>query len=112
MSNAGLLLGLIAVGVADGALLAALTALLVQRRRRRVVRFRPSVAAMAPIDYRTLMSLGGGPGVSDGVPMAVYDRVVRIAGWAWILSTGIIVGAGGLWPDRQGAIFAIHPGGP
>jgi diguanylate cyclase len=45
--------------------------------------------------------------VADGVPIAAYDRVVRIAGWAWILSTGILVAASGLWTDRQGAILAI-----
>ena len=107
MSNDGLLLGLIAVGVVDAALLAALVSVLVQRRFRRVARPRSAATSLAPIDYRTLTALGGETGAADGVPIAVYDRVVRIAGWAWILATGILVSTSGLWPDRQGAIFAI-----
>lgn len=107
MSNAGLVLGLIAVGVVDGVLVAAFAALLFQRRRQRAARPRPLVASLAPIDYRTLTSLDGDAGVADGVPIAAYDRVVRIAGWAWIISTGILVSSSGLWADRQSAIFAI-----
>jgi diguanylate cyclase (GGDEF)-like protein len=107
VSNAGLLLGLIAVGVADGALLIVLAGLLIQRRFRSAGRFRAATARLAPIDYRTLTTLDDDWGAADGVPIAVYDRVVRIAGWAWILSTGILVALSGLWPDRQGAIFTI-----
>jgi diguanylate cyclase (GGDEF)-like protein len=106
VSNAGLVLGLIAVGVLDGALLAAFAALLFARRRRSA---QPNAAAasLASIDFRALTSLDGDVGVADGVPIAAYDRVVRIAGWAWILSTAILVSTSGLWPDREGALFAI-----
>jgi diguanylate cyclase (GGDEF)-like protein len=107
VSNVGLVLGLIAVGVVDGVLLAALAAQLLLRPFRGASRPGPAVASLAPIDHRTLTALGGDAGVADGVPIAAYDRVVRIAGWAWILSTGILVSASGLWTDRQGTIFAI-----
>ena len=107
MSNAGLVLGLIAVGVVDGALIIALAAQLLQRRPGRASRPRPMVASFAPFGHRALTALDGDAGVADGVPIAAYDRVVRIAGWAWILSTGILVSASGLWTDRQGAILAI-----
>jgi diguanylate cyclase (GGDEF)-like protein len=107
VSNVGLVLGLIAVGVVDGVLLAALAAQLLLRPFRGASRPGPAVASLAPIDHRTLAALGGDAGVADGVPIAAYDRVVRIAGWAWILSTGILVSASGLWTDRQGTIFAI-----
>jgi diguanylate cyclase (GGDEF)-like protein len=107
VSNVGLVLGLIAVGVVDGVLLAALAAQLLLRPFRGASRPGPAVASLAPIDHRTLAALGGDAGVADGVPIAAYDRVVRIAGWAWILSTGILVSASGLWTDRQGAILAI-----
>lgn len=107
MSNTGLVLGLIAIGVVDGVLIAALAALLLQQRLRRAARPRPAIASLAPIDYRTLTALNGDAGVADGVPIAAYDRVVRIAGWAWILSTGILVLASSLWTDRQDAILAI-----
>lgn len=107
MSNVGLVLGLIAVGVVDGVLIAALAAQLLLRPFRGASRPRPAVASLAPIDHRTPTALGGDAGVADGVPIAAYDRVVRIAGWAWILSTGILVSASGLWTDRQGAILTI-----
>jgi diguanylate cyclase (GGDEF)-like protein len=106
VSNAGLVLGLIAVGVVDGALVAAFATLLLQRRRWNA-RHPAAGASLASIDFRALTSLDGGAGVSDGVPIAAYDRVVRIAGWAWILSTAILVSTSGLWPDRQGAVYAI-----
>ena len=106
MSNAGLVLGLIAVGVVDGALIAAFATLLFQRRRRNA-RPHPAPASLASIDFRALTSLDGDAGITDGVPIAAYDRVVRIAGWAWILSTAILVSTSGLWPDRQGAVYAI-----
>ncbi len=107
MSDAGLVLGLIAVGVVDGGLVAVLVALLLQRRSQRARRPRPAGASLGPIDYRTMAALDGDAGVSDGVPVGAYDRVVRIAGWAWILSTGILVSTSGLWADRQSAILAI-----
>ncbi len=106
MSNGGLVLGLIAVGVVDGALLAAFATLLLQRRRRNA-RPEPAASSLASIDLRALTSLDGDAGVADGVPIAAYDRVVRIAGWAWILSTAILVSTSGLWPERQGAVYAI-----
>jgi diguanylate cyclase (GGDEF)-like protein len=106
VSNAGLVLGLITVGVVDGALIAAFASLLFQRRRRNG-RPHPAASSLASIDYRALTSLDGDAGVADGVPIAAYDRVVRIAGWAWILSTAILVSTSGLWPDRQGAVYAI-----
>jgi diguanylate cyclase (GGDEF)-like protein len=107
VSDAGLVLGLISVGVVDGALMAALAALLLQRRLRRAARPRPAIESLTPIDFRTLAALDGDAGVADGVPIAAYDRVVRIAGWAWILSTGVLVCTSGLWADRQDAILAI-----
>ena len=107
MSNAGLVLGLIAVGVVDGVLIIALAAQLLRRRPGRVSRSRPMVASFVPLDHRALTSPDRDAGVADGVPIAAYDRVVRIAGWAWILSTGILVLASGLWTDRQGTILAI-----
>ncbi len=106
MSNAGLVLGLIAVGVVDGALLAVFAALLLGIRQRNAGPS-PTAASLAPVDIRALTALGRDASVADGVPIAAYDRVVRIAGWAWILSTAILVSTSGLWPDRAGAIFAI-----
>jgi diguanylate cyclase (GGDEF)-like protein len=107
VSYVGLGLGLIAVGVVDAALIVALAAQLLKLTFRPASGARPPVASLTPFDHRTLTALGGDAGVADGVPIAAYDRVVRIAGWAWILSTGILVFTSGLWTDRQGAILAI-----
>lgn len=107
MSNAGLVLGLVSVGVLDGVLMAVLAALLLQGQLPGVAPARPAVASAAPVDYRALTALDGESGLADGVPVAAYDRVVRIAGWAWILATGALVWVSGLWTDRQAAILAI-----
>src|SRR5450759_1492365 len=107
VSNVGLVLGLIAVGVVDGVLIAVLAAQLLLRPFRGASRPRPAVASLAPIDHRTLTALDGDARVADGVPIAAYDRVVLIVGWAWFLSTVVVVSASGLWTDRQGAILAI-----
>jgi diguanylate cyclase (GGDEF)-like protein len=106
VSDAGLVLGLIAAGAVDLALLAAIAALFLRRPSRRAARARP-VVSLTPQDYRTLTALEGDESGPDGVPIAAYDRVVRIAGWTWILSTGLLVLTSGLWPDREGAILPI-----
>jgi len=107
VSNAGLVLGLIAVGLLDAALIVLLAAQLVPGPVRRASRARPAVFPPAPPDRWVLSALDGDAGGADGVPIAAYDRVARIAGWAWILSTGIFVSASGLWSDRQVAILSI-----
>jgi diguanylate cyclase (GGDEF)-like protein len=53
--------------------------------------------------------IGGEPGSvhDDGVPIATYDRVVRIVSWVFILITSTLVAVTGLWPDVQPAIFVL-----
>jgi diguanylate cyclase (GGDEF)-like protein len=53
--------------------------------------------------------IGGEPGSvhDDGVPIATYDRVVRIVSWVFILVTSTLVAVTGLWPDVQPAIFVL-----
>ena len=48
-----------------------------------------------------------GPAADDGVPTRTYDRVVRIVAWVFILMTGTIVVATGLWPETQAAILVL-----
>jgi diguanylate cyclase (GGDEF)-like protein len=48
-----------------------------------------------------------GPAADDGVPTRTYDRVVRIVAWVFILMTGAIVIATGLWPETQAAILVL-----
>ena len=38
---------------------------------------------------------------------AAYDRIVRIVSWAFLLSTAVIVGMSGLWPDTTAGIFVL-----
>ena len=66
MSDAGLVLGLIAAGAVDLALLAALAALFLRRPSRRAARARP-VVSLTPQDYRTLTALEGDESGPDGV---------------------------------------------
>ena len=106
MPNAGLVLGLIAVGVVDGALIAAFATLLFARRPLNG-RPRRALGSLASVDLGVLTSLDLDARAADGVPVSAYDRVVRVAGWAWILSTAILVSTSRLWPDREGALFAV-----
>ncbi len=43
----------------------------------------------------------------DGVPLAAYDRVVRIVSWIFILIATVIVAASGLWQTAEPAIFVL-----
>lgn len=43
----------------------------------------------------------------DGMLNVTYDRVVRVVGWAVILSVTIIVVLSGLWPATQTSILAL-----
>ena len=38
---------------------------------------------------------------------AAYDRIVRIVSWAFLLSTAVIVGMSGLWPNTTAGIFVL-----
>ncbi len=66
-----------------------------------------------PGPNRTAVELGaviGGETGSvhdDGVPIAAYDRVVRIVSWIFILVASTLVAVTGLWPDSQPAIFVL-----
>lgn len=58
-------------------------------------------------DGRGTATLDGTAPLADGVPVATYDRVVRVASWAYLLSTGAIVYASGLWPGAEGTILLV-----
>jgi diguanylate cyclase (GGDEF)-like protein len=55
-------------------------------------------------DPRSL--IGGLVGQPDGVAGA-YDRIVRIVSWVFLLSTAVVVGASGLWPETTPWIFTL-----
>jgi diguanylate cyclase (GGDEF)-like protein len=59
----------------------------------------PEGRAAAPFDGTETMA--------GGVPAATYDRVVRVASWAYLLSTGAVVYASGLWPGAERTILLV-----
>jgi diguanylate cyclase (GGDEF)-like protein len=60
----------------------------------------PSVAELSAL-------VGGEAQNGSDVPVWAYDRVVRIASWAFIAATLVIVAVSGLWPQTQDAIFVL-----
>lgn len=70
------------------------------------------VADDAPADRTTfrLTALAGTPPANvlgEGPPELTYDRLVRVAGWAFIVVALIVVVGGGLWIERQVAIVVL-----
>jgi len=64
----------------------------------------PDAPGLDGIDAGRL--IGGLIGGSEGEPTA-YDRIVRIVSWVFLLSTAVIVGTSGLWPETTPAIFVL-----
>jgi diguanylate cyclase (GGDEF)-like protein len=52
-------------------------------------------------------ALIGGLVGRPGEDRAAYDRIVRIVSWAFLLSTAVIVGTSGLWPETTAGIFVL-----
>lgn len=49
----------------------------------------------------------GRPAAGSGISLATYDRVVRIVSYTFLLTTAVVVAAGGLWPDAAPAIYLL-----
>ena len=64
----------------------------------------PEAAELHGLDPGTL--IGGLVGRSAGEPGTV-DRIVRLVAWVFLLSTAVIVGTSGLWPDTTPGIFLL-----
>ncbi len=45
--------------------------------------------------------------LANGQPALAYDRLVRVAGWAFIIVAMIVVVGGGFWVERQAAIVLL-----
>ncbi len=50
--------------------------------------------------------IGGIVDDPSGSP-TVYDQIVRIVAWIFLVSTAVIVGTSGLWPDTAPAIYVL-----
>ncbi len=106
--NAWLAVGL-GVVVALDLVLAWLVAGPAIRRRRddRAARRRRGGADEAVLDLRSIAALDPASALVDGVPATRYDPVVRVAGWAYLLSTAAVVYATGQWPAAESPLLLI-----
>lgn len=59
------------------------------------------------LEGRAVAALDGTETLAGGVPAATYDRVARVASWAYLLSTAAVVYASGLWPGAEGTILLV-----
>jgi diguanylate cyclase (GGDEF)-like protein len=59
------------------------------------------------LDLRAIAALEPGTLIADGLTTDAYDRVVRVASWAYLLSTAVIVYATGLWPDAEEPLLVV-----
>ncbi len=108
MTNAWLAAGLGAVVVLDIALLwIVLGPTLARRLDERNAARRTGVADGGALDIRAIAALDPSSVLGDGVPPAAYDRVVRVASWAYLLSTAVVVYATGLWPDAEDPLLLV-----
>lgn len=108
MTDAWLVAGLGVVVVLDIALLwLVLGPALARRLDERSARRRGGAADGDVLDIRAIAALDPASVLADGVPAAAYDRVVRVASWAFLLSTAVVVYATGLWPDAEEPILLV-----
>ena len=81
---------------------------LLARRRSRTER---DSLLPVPVDLRTEVELFVGTStdssMTDGVPTATYDRIVRLVAWLFILGASAVVGVTGLWRDTQAGILVV-----
>jgi diguanylate cyclase (GGDEF)-like protein len=64
-------------------------------------------AGATALDIHAIAALDPSSVLADGVPAAAYDRVVRVASWAYLLSTAAVVYATGLWPEAEDSLLLI-----
>ncbi len=108
MTNAWLAAGLGAVVVLDIALLwIVLGPTLVRRLVERNAGRRNGAAEVGALDIRAIAALDPSPILGGGVPAAAYDRVVRVASWAYLLSTAAVVYVTGRWPAAEDPVLLV-----
>ena len=108
MTNAWLAAGLGVVVVLDLALLwIVLGPALARRLDERNAGRRDGAADGGALDIRAIAALDPASVLGDGVSAAAYDRVVRVASWAYLLSTAVVVYATGLWPAAEDPLLLV-----
>lgn len=68
---------------------------------------RPDGGPGGALDLRAIAALEPGSLIADGLSIAAYDRVVRVASWAYLLSTAVIVYLTGLWPEAEEPLLLV-----
>jgi diguanylate cyclase (GGDEF)-like protein len=107
VTNAWLAAGLGVVVVLDIALLwIVLGPALARRLDERNARRRDGADGGA-LDIRAIAALDPASVLGNGVATAAYDRVVRVASWAYLLSTAVVVYATGLWPAAEDPLLLV-----
>jgi hypothetical protein len=108
VANALLAAGLGVVVLLDLALLwIVLRPALARRRSERGPGRQDADAGRATLDLRAIAALDPAAMLADGVPAAAYDRVVRVASWAYLLSTAAVVYGTGLWPQAEDPLLLV-----
>lgn len=64
-------------------------------------------ASDAVLDVRAIAALDPLAAIANGVHAVAYDRVVRVASWAYLLSTAAAVYATGLWTANEPTLLLI-----
>jgi diguanylate cyclase (GGDEF)-like protein len=59
------------------------------------------------LDLRAIAALEPASLIADGLSIAAYDRVVRVASWVYLLSTALIVYVTGLWPEAEEPLLLV-----
>ena len=97
------------VGVAVVVNLVLVTAVALRGRLRSPGWGRGEASRPEPIEIALQAAARGdrSPIVRSGIGPDVYDRMVRLVGYAFLLGSAIIVGVSGLWPENAPYTFAL-----
>lgn len=68
---------------------------------------RLGVGTGGALDLRAIAALEPRSLIADGLSVGAFDRVVRVASLAYLLSTAVIVYATGLWPDAEEPLLLV-----
>jgi diguanylate cyclase (GGDEF)-like protein len=108
VTNAWLAAGLGLIVVLDVALLVIILGPAVTRRiEGRSPGRADDEAGDGALDLPVIAVPDAGATLGGGVPTGAYDRVVRVASWAYLLSTAVVVYVTGLWPDAEEPLLLI-----
>jgi diguanylate cyclase (GGDEF)-like protein len=107
VTNAWLAAALGVVAVIDLALLWLVLRPALAGRRAGRTPGRDGEAGETVLTLRAIAALDPAALLADRVPDAAYDRIVRVASWAYLLSTAAVVYGTGLWPQAEDPLLLV-----